>query len=242
MTSEFGISQQWEFDFMALGEVLQDSPTIVADRRELQSLRFKPLLCVLQLHELRFAKRSPIGGAEEKENRTLRTFQCLVGLLMAKLIGQSKCRRVLPDFQAKRARNDLIGGRVFLPTSKAKQSKKEKYDHRNSHLKFVFFLVPSTTPKPRQSDESSQKPKGYTPVSNSRKFPYLGFSQGITAPSRPLRSDQQKSFRQFWKLRHENPISSFVHVLRMIVETDVKASLAQSKLERGTDQQREPKR
>jgi hypothetical protein len=163
------ISQQWEFDFMALGEVLQDSRTIVADRRELQSLRFKPLLCVLQLHELRFAKGSPIGGTEEKENRTLRTFQCLVGLLMAELIGQSKCRRVLADFQAQRWRNGLIGGRIFLPTSKTKQSEKEKYGNRDFHfcskLEFVF-PVQSSTPKTRQSDEISQQPKGYTPLSN----------------------------------------------------------------------------
>jgi hypothetical protein len=89
---------------------------------------------------------------------------------MAELIGQSKCRRVLADLQAKRARNDLIGWRVFLPTPKAKQCKKEKYDHRSFHLKFPFFLVRSSTPKTRQSDESSQKPKGYTPVSNSRVF------------------------------------------------------------------------
>jgi len=206
---------------VALGEVLQDRRTIVADRRELQSLRLKSLFCVLQLHELRFAKWSPIGGTEEKENRTLQTLQRLVRLFVPELIGQSKCRRLLADLQAKRARNGLIGWRVFLPTTKAKQSKKEKYGHRNFHLKFVFFLVQSSTPKTRQSDESSQKPKGYTPVSNSRKFPYLGFSQGTTAPPRPLGNDRQKSLRQFWKPCRENPISSFVHALRMIVETGV---------------------
>ena len=58
---------------------------------------------------------------------------------MAELIGQSKYRRVLADLQAKRARNGSIGWRVFLPTTKAKQSKKEKYGHRNFHLKFAFF-------------------------------------------------------------------------------------------------------
>jgi hypothetical protein len=92
------------------------------------------LFCVQQLHELRFAKWSPIGGAEEKENRTLPTFQCLVGLLMAELIGQNKCWRVLADFQAKRGRNGLIGWRVFLNTSKAKQSEKEKNSNRNFHF------------------------------------------------------------------------------------------------------------
>jgi len=92
---------------------------------------------------------------------------------VAELIGQNKCRRLLADLQAKRGRNGLIGGRVFLPTTKAKQSKKEKYGHRNFHFKFAFS-VQSTTPKIRQSDEISEEPKGYTPVSNSRKFLYLG--------------------------------------------------------------------
>jgi hypothetical protein len=35
---------------------------------------------------------------------------------------------------------------------------------------FPFSLLP----KIRQSDEISDEPKGYTPVSNSRKFLYLG--------------------------------------------------------------------
>jgi len=96
----------------------------------------------LQLHELRFAKGSPIGGTEEKENRTLRTPQCLVRLFVAELIRQIKCRRLLADLQAKRGRNGLIGWRVFLPTAKAKQSEKEKYGNRDFHfcseLEFAF--------------------------------------------------------------------------------------------------------
>jgi hypothetical protein len=142
----------------------------------------------LQLHELRFAEGSPIGGAEEKENRTLRTFQCFVGLFVAELIGQSKCRRLLADLQAKRGRNGLIGGRVFSPTRKAKQSKKEKYGHRNFHFKFAFS-VQSSTPKIRQSDEISEKPKGYTPVLEFTEVSVSRFPQGMSAPSRPLRSD-----------------------------------------------------
>ena len=59
---------------MPLGEILQDGGTIVANRGQLKSLRLKSLLCVLQLHELRFAEGSPISGTEEKQNRTFRTF------------------------------------------------------------------------------------------------------------------------------------------------------------------------
>jgi hypothetical protein len=88
----------------------------------------------LQLHELRFAKRSPIGRAEEKENSTLGTFQCVVGLLVAELIGQSKYRRLLADFQAQRWSKGLVDGRIFFSTSKTKQGEKEKYGNREFHF------------------------------------------------------------------------------------------------------------
>jgi len=54
------------------GKILQDGWTIVTDGGQLQSLRFESLLRVLQLHELRFAEGSPIGGAEEKKDRAVR--------------------------------------------------------------------------------------------------------------------------------------------------------------------------
>ena len=59
---------------MTLSEVLQDSRTVVADRRELQSFRFKSLFCILQLHELRFAERSAIGGMEERRTVPFKLF------------------------------------------------------------------------------------------------------------------------------------------------------------------------
>jgi hypothetical protein len=52
-------------------EILQDRRTVVANRSQLQPLRFKSLLRGLQLRELRFAEGSPIGGAEEQEHRTV---------------------------------------------------------------------------------------------------------------------------------------------------------------------------
>jgi len=42
-----------------------------------------------------------------------------------------------------------------------------------------LFPVQSSIPKIRQTDESSQEPKGYTPVSNSRKFLYLGSRKAL---------------------------------------------------------------
>ena len=82
---------------MPLGEVLQDSWTIVADRRQLNSLRLESLLCSLQLHELRFAKGSPICGAEEEDNRAFWTFQCFVGLFVTELIDEGELWRPLAD-------------------------------------------------------------------------------------------------------------------------------------------------
>jgi hypothetical protein len=38
---------------------------------------FEPLFGTLQLHELRFAEWSPIGGTEEKKNRAVRPPQRL---------------------------------------------------------------------------------------------------------------------------------------------------------------------
>jgi hypothetical protein len=46
----------------------------------------------LQLHELRFAKGSPICGAEEKDNRAFWTFQCFVGLFVTELIDKGELR------------------------------------------------------------------------------------------------------------------------------------------------------
>jgi len=48
-----------------LGEIFQDSWTVITNCSQLKSLRLKSLLCRLQLHELRLAEGSPVGGAEE---------------------------------------------------------------------------------------------------------------------------------------------------------------------------------
>jgi len=51
--------------------------TVIADRRPAEGPAFSNLsFAFCQLHELRFAKGSPICGAEEKDNRAFWTFQC----------------------------------------------------------------------------------------------------------------------------------------------------------------------
>jgi hypothetical protein len=51
----------------------------------------------LQLHELRFAKGSPICGAEEKDNRAFLTFQRFVGLFVTELIDEGELWRSPAD-------------------------------------------------------------------------------------------------------------------------------------------------
>ena len=83
---------------MPAGKIFQDCWAVVADRGQLQSLRFESLLRGLQLHELRFAEGSPIGRAEEHQHGTACTLERLIGLFPAKLIVQSKCGSLLADF------------------------------------------------------------------------------------------------------------------------------------------------
>jgi len=68
--NDFGlrVSQEWKVYAMPLGEIIQNSRTIIADCRQLKSLRLKSLLSRLQLHELRLAEGSPVGGAEEQDD------------------------------------------------------------------------------------------------------------------------------------------------------------------------------
>jgi hypothetical protein len=99
---------------VSVREILQDRRAVVADRSQLQPLRFESLVRGLQLHELRFAEGSPIGGAEEQEHRTIRPLQCLVGLLLAELVGQSKGGSQLADLQTDGWGSGLARGWLFL--------------------------------------------------------------------------------------------------------------------------------
>src|SRR5258707_11013014 len=98
---------------MPISEILQDSLAIIANGGQLQALRLKSLLCVLQLHELRFAEGSPVSRTEEQKDGALASLERLVRLLMTKLIGQNKCRPLLPNFQPNRGCNAVIRGRIF---------------------------------------------------------------------------------------------------------------------------------
>jgi len=94
------IRQQRKLDLVALRKVPKDGLTIVANRGQLDAPVLELCFGILQLHQLRFAKGSPIRGTEEKDGRPLGTFQRFIGLFVAELIRQRKRGRPLPDFQA----------------------------------------------------------------------------------------------------------------------------------------------
>src|SRR5271170_8304186 len=94
------VGQEWKIDLVPFSKVFQNRRVIVADGSHLDSTRFELLFRVLQLHELRFAKRSPIGGSEEKKNRAVRPPERLNGLLVSKLIARRETRRSRPNLQS----------------------------------------------------------------------------------------------------------------------------------------------
>src|ERR1700757_2497592 len=110
-----GISQNRKFDFVPLAKIHEDRWTIVAYCSQIEPLLLEPFFGVLQLHELRFAEGSPIGGTKEKENCSFWTLQCLIGLFVPKLIRQGECRRFLADLKPNWPSNSLAGLAAFLP-------------------------------------------------------------------------------------------------------------------------------
>jgi hypothetical protein len=120
-----GISQNRKFDFVPLAKIHEDRWTIVAYCSQIEPLLHEPFLGVLQLHELRFAEGSPIGGTKEKENCPFWTLQCLVGLFVAELIRKGECRRLLADLEPNWPSNSVAGLAAFLPARKSKQSNRD---------------------------------------------------------------------------------------------------------------------
>jgi len=74
---------------------------------------------------------------------------------MAELIGQSERRSQLTDRQTDGRRSRLIGGCVFLPTGKAKESYKEKNRNRKFHFgsRFGFVACRCAPAQRRQAQE-----------------------------------------------------------------------------------------
>ena len=71
---------------MAIRKILENSLAVVADGSQFDTLLFKSLFGSLQLHELRFAEGSPVGGAKKQQNRAAAPFQAFERLLISELI------------------------------------------------------------------------------------------------------------------------------------------------------------
>jgi hypothetical protein len=85
---------------VAVGKELEDRVRVIADGGQLEALLFKSCGGVLQLDQLLFAEGSPIGGAEEKQDRTLGAAQRFECLQLSELVGDGEIGGFLPDRQA----------------------------------------------------------------------------------------------------------------------------------------------
>ena len=63
------VCQERVRDLVAVSKELEDTFGVVADGRQLDALLFESRKCTLQLDQLPFAERSPVGGTEEEKNR-----------------------------------------------------------------------------------------------------------------------------------------------------------------------------
>ena len=99
MVLESGSASRGKFDLLPVGERLQYFHAVVADGRQFDSLLFKSCFGVLQLDQLPFAVRSPVGGTKEKQNGAVRSFQRGQALFLAKLVASRERRGLLTDAQ-----------------------------------------------------------------------------------------------------------------------------------------------
>jgi hypothetical protein len=85
-----------------IGKVFDDRFTVIAERGQLDALLLKSGDRGLQLNQLPFAVRSPIGGTKNQQRRSFRSPQSFKRLFMAKLVASGKVGRLLADLQPDR--------------------------------------------------------------------------------------------------------------------------------------------
>ena len=85
---------------MPLSEFPEYGFAVVTDGRQLDPLLLEPLFCRLQLDQLRFAERSPIGRAKEQQNRTVCSLQGFIGLFLILLIAEPERGNFASNFEA----------------------------------------------------------------------------------------------------------------------------------------------
>ncbi len=89
-----GIGQQRKLDLAPIREILKYFYAVVADRGQRNALFFEARLSALQLDQLPFAVRSPIGRTEKQEHGAILSFERSETLMMTKLVANGKIRRL----------------------------------------------------------------------------------------------------------------------------------------------------
>jgi hypothetical protein len=85
-----------------VGKIFDDCFAVIAECRQLDALLLKLRDRSLQLNQLPFAVRSPIGGTKNQQRRSFRSPQSFKRLFMAKLVASGKVGRLLADLQPDR--------------------------------------------------------------------------------------------------------------------------------------------
>jgi len=71
---------------MTVGKKLEDLFRVVTDSRQFDALLLESLSGALQLDQLPFAKRSPVGGTEEEKYGATSSFQSIKALRSTELV------------------------------------------------------------------------------------------------------------------------------------------------------------
>src|SRR5258708_38987487 len=89
-----------EVDLTRVGKIVHDPYAVEIDSRQLDSLLLEAFSGRLQLNELAFAVRAPIGGAVKKKHGAFRASERIESLRLAKLVARGKVRSFLPGAES----------------------------------------------------------------------------------------------------------------------------------------------
>ena len=122
---------------MPVSKIFQDFFRVIADGCQLDALLFESRDCALQLDQLPFAVRSPVGGTEKEKNGAVRSFQGIEGLYPAKLVANRKSGSFLTDREPNRHRFDrkLHLNRIAIECPPDGHSVSQVSDYRFPRLK-----------------------------------------------------------------------------------------------------------
>lgn len=88
--SRLSIGEERKRDMLPVGEFFEDCFRVVADRGKTDASGFKSVLRLLQLHELRFAIRSPVCRTEEEQYETILALDRLKRLFIPELVASAE--------------------------------------------------------------------------------------------------------------------------------------------------------